>query len=348
MTPASRLQAAVDILAEIFAADRPADGVVAAYFRGRRYVGAKDRKAIAHQVWRILRNRARLAWALAADHATPRLLVLADLIAAEGKTVDGTAAHFSGKKHEPDPLTDYERRTAKRVEKADFAAAPRAVRLELPEWLLAKFDRAFGADADKELAALGEEAALDLRANTLKVGRDELRTRFVEEGIDAAATPYAPAGLRLAARLNLGSHKGFRDGLFEVQDEASQLCALLVDAKPGMAVLDLCAGAGGKTLAIAAAMGNKGRIVACDVSVPRLERSKLRLRRTTPPCESSRTTTSGSAGRRACSNGSWSMRRAPAPAPGGATPTPAGGWKRRTSSPSRPPRTRCSTRPRRW
>jgi 16S rRNA (cytosine967-C5)-methyltransferase len=279
VTPASRLQAAIDLIGDIFAADRPADATISAYFRGRRYIGAKDRKAIAHQVWRILRTRAKLAYALKADHATARLLVLADLIAAENKTVDGTAGHFSGEKYEPEPLSGYERKTAQRVEKFDFTKAPREVRFELPEWLLAKFDKAFGADADKELAALSAEAALDLRANTLKNTRDAVREQLVGEGLEPQLTPFAPTGLRLDARVNLGSHKGFQDGLFEVQDEASQLCALLVDAQPGMAVLDLCAGAGGKTLAIAARMQNKGRIVACDVSVPRLERSKLRLRR---------------------------------------------------------------------
>ncbi len=279
MTPASRLQAAIDAIGEVLGADRPADATIAAYFRGRRYIGAKDRKAIAHQVWRILRTRAKLTWALSADHATPRLLVLGDLIAAENKTVNGTAAHFSGEKYEPEPLSAYERKIAARVEAVDFTKAPREVQFELPEWLLAKFDKAFGAEADKELAALGQEAPLDLRANVLKINRDDLIAKLTAEELSPQPTPRAPDGVRLDSRINLGTHAGFRDGLFEVQDEASQLCAVLVAAAPGMAVLDLCAGAGGKTLAIAATMQNKGRLVACDVSVPRLERSKLRLRR---------------------------------------------------------------------
>ncbi len=279
MTPASRLQAAIDVLDEINSGNRPADGTIAAYFRGRRYIGSKDRKSIAHQVWRILRNRAKLIWALNADHATARLLVLGDLVMNEQKTVDGTAGHFSGEHYEPEPLSAYERKTAQRLEKIDFSKAPKEVQLELPKWLLLKFEKAFGDAAHQELEALSVEAPLDLRANTLKTTRDEVIAKLTAEELAPTPMPYSPSGVRLPARINLGTHKGFQDGIFEVQDEASQLCTMLVDAKPGMAVMDLCAGAGGKTLGIAATMQNKGRIVACDISVGRLERSKLRLRR---------------------------------------------------------------------
>jgi 16S rRNA (cytosine967-C5)-methyltransferase len=126
---------------------------------------------------------------------------------------------------------------------------------------------------------LGQEAALDLRVNTLKATRDEVLASLKGEGLDASPTLLSPLGVRLPARIALGAHEGFKSGLFEVQDEASQVCAWLVDAQPGETVIDLCAGAGGKTLALAASMKNKGRLVACDVSVGRLERSKLRLRR---------------------------------------------------------------------
>ncbi|TAL01552.1 MAG: RsmB/NOP family class I SAM-dependent RNA methyltransferase [Rhodospirillaceae bacterium] len=279
MTPAGRLQTAIDLMDEILRADRPADGVVSAFFRARRFIGAKDRKAVASQVWRILRNRARLAWGLRADHVTAKLLVIADLIRADGKSVDALTGPFSGAKYEPEPMTAYERRVAERFVTTDWDAAPRHVRFELPEWLLEKFDRAFGDQTDAELAALGQEAGLDLRANVLKTTREDVSARLTAEELSPTPTPFSPWGLRLPARIAIGTHAGFKEGIFEVQDEASQLCALLVDAKPGMAVLDLCAGAGGKTLAMSAAMQNKGRIVACDVSIGRLERSKLRLRR---------------------------------------------------------------------
>ncbi|MSO72060.1 MAG: RsmB/NOP family class I SAM-dependent RNA methyltransferase [Rhodospirillaceae bacterium] len=283
MTPASRIQAVIEVLDEVLATDRAADGVISAYFRPRRYIGAGDRRAISDQLWRILRHRARLTWALGTDHPSGRLFVAANLVRGEGKSVDAIAGLFSGAKNGPSPLAANEKRMAERVAERpagrDDSAMPREVRLECPWWLLEKFDAAFGAEADLELAALDSEAALDLRVNTLKASRDDVLAKFKAEEQAAAATPLSPLGIRLPARISLGDHAGFRDGLFEVQDEASQLCAQLVDARPGQTVMDFCAGAGGKTLAMAAAMENKGRLIACDVSIGRLERSKLRLRR---------------------------------------------------------------------
>jgi len=279
MTPAARLQAAIELLDEILATDRAADGVVSVYFRHRRFIGSSDRRAVSDQVWRVLRHRARLTWALGTDHPSGRLFVVGNLVRGEGKSVDAVAGLFNGSKNGPEPLAANERRMAERVASRDDTTMPRTAKLECPWWLLEKFDAAFGADADKELAALDSEAALDLRVNTLKASRDQVIANLKAEDLDAHATPLSPIAVRLPARISLGDHKGFRDGLFEVQDEASQLCAQLVDVKPGDAIMDLCAGAGGKTLAMAAAMRNKGRLIACDVSVGRLERSKLRLRR---------------------------------------------------------------------
>ena len=279
MTPAARVQAAIELLDEVLDTNRPADGVLSAYFRNRRYIGAGDRRSISEQIWRILRHRARLTWALGTDHPSGRLFVAANMVRGEGKTVDAVAGLYSGAKNGPSPLVAHEKPMVERVTARDDSNMPREVKFELPWWLLQKFDAAFGADADPELAALNVEAALDLRVNALKSTRPAMMALLKEEDHTPQETPLSPLGIRLAARISLGDHKGFKDGLFEVQDEASQLCAQLVDAKPGVAVMDLCAGAGGKTLAIAGTMGNKGRLIACDVSVGRLERSKLRLRR---------------------------------------------------------------------
>ena len=279
MTPAARLQAAIELLDEVLGTDRAADGVISAYFRNRRFIGAGDRRSVSDQIWRVLRHRARLGWALGTDHPSGRLFVAANLVRGEGRSIDAIAGLYSGAKNGPSPLAANEKRMVERVKTRDDSAMPREVKLECPWWLLEKFDAAFGAEADKELAALDSEAALDLRVNTLKATRDEVLANLTGEDLKASSTPLSPIGVRLPARISLGDHAGFRDGLFEVQDEASQICAQLVDAKPGSKVLDLCAGAGGKTLAIAAAMQNKGQITACDVSVGRLERSKLRLRR---------------------------------------------------------------------
>jgi 16S rRNA (cytosine967-C5)-methyltransferase len=279
MTPAARLQASIELLDEVLGTDRAADGVMSAYFRPRRYIGAGDRRSIADQVWRVLRHRARLSWALGADHPSGRLFVAANLVRGEAKSVDAIAGLYSGAKNGPGPLAANEKRMIERVSTKEIATAPREVRLECPWWLLEKFDAAFGTGADNELAALDSEAALDLRVNTLKATRDQVLASLKAEDLTATSTPHSPLGVRLPARIALGDHAGFKDGMFEVQDEASQLCAQLVDAKPGMTVMDLCAGAGGKTLAMAATMQNRGRLIACDVSVGRLERSKLRLRR---------------------------------------------------------------------
>lgn len=280
MTPTARVQDAIDLIEKILISPRPADGAVLAFFRGRKFVGAKDRRAISDQVWRIQRHRARLMWMLGSEAPHARLFIIADMIANEGMSVDRITSLFSGKRFGPGPLSSHEYQTAQRVvEYAKRTEMPRAVKLEVPYWLLPKLVETFGANTDTEVGALSTEAALDLRVNTLKSDRETVLNKLSEEGFAPEVTLLSPMGLRVRSRMNLGSHKDFRAGLFEVQDEASQICAMLVDAKPGHAVLDLCAGAGGKTLALAAQMQNKGRIVACDVATGRLVRSKQRLRR---------------------------------------------------------------------
>lgn len=279
MTPAARVQATVDLLDAILGDTRPADGVIASYFKGRRFFGAKDRRAVQDQVWRIIRHRARLTWALGAETVSGRLLAAAALVALEKRPVDSVAGIFSGAKYGPAALHANEKRMLEKAASRNFADAPRAARLECPAWILEKFDAAFGDAADAEVAALGTEAPLDLRVNALKAEREAILAQLTEEGLDVHPTALSPWGVRVNGRTTLGNHLGFKDGLFDVQDEGSQLTAFLVDARPGMSIMDLCAGAGGKTLALAARMGNKGRLVASDLSVPRLERSKLRLRR---------------------------------------------------------------------
>jgi len=279
MNPSARLQAAIDLLDAILDESRPADGVIAAYFRGRKFFGAKDRRAVSDQIWRILRHRARLSWALGTEQVSGRLLVAADLAQHDKKHIDAISGLFSGSLHGPHPFAPNERRMVQQAASRDPADAPREIKLEMPDWLTEKFDAAFGARADAELAALQGEAPLDIRANILKTSRDAVLAELTAEKLKAAPTLLSPMGVRITGRTTLGNHDGFKDGRFEVQDEGSQLVSMLADAQAGQSVIDLCAGAGGKTLAIAAAMKNTGRIIACDVSVKRLERAKLRLRR---------------------------------------------------------------------
>jgi 16S rRNA (cytosine967-C5)-methyltransferase len=156
---------------------------------------------------------------------------------------------------------------------------PRAVANDLPDWLLPHLDRALGPALEREIAALNAPAPIDLRVNLLKADRASARRALAAEGVEAEPTRWSPLGLRLRARAPLSGLAAFKEGLFEVQDEGSQIAALLAGARPGMRVVDFCAGAGGKTLALAAQMGNRGKLVACDVSARRLERAAQRLRR---------------------------------------------------------------------
>lgn len=283
MTPAGRLAAAIELLDEIDRDKRPADVIAGAYLRARRYIGSKDRKAISDRVWGCLRRRARLDWWLAKlnQPLAPRSRVLADLALNERLKPDEIAAEFSGEGRGPGGLGPDEWAFLQTLKGHDLFhhEMPAWVRGEYPEWLEPKLVAVFGGDLAAEMGVLRDEAPVDLRVNLLKGDRDQAAAVLTADGLAVEPTPYSPIGLRLPARAQLSVQAAFRNGLVEVQDEGSQLIALLTDARPGQAVMDFCAGAGGKTLALAAAMANKGRLVACDVNARRAERATLRLRR---------------------------------------------------------------------
>ncbi len=284
MTPAARLAAAIELLAAIEAAPRkPADAVANDFFRDRRYIGSGDRRAVAGRSWTALRARRRLGWWLQRGGATvetPRLIVAASLLT-EGWTLDGVGQSFSGGQFGSPALTPDERAVLRRIEghTLDHPEMPDAVRLEVADWVLPHLRRRFGPVLEAELAALSEPAPLDLRVNMLRTTREAAQAALLAEGIETTLTPHSPWGLRIAARRAVTSGAAFQTGMVEIQDEGSQLVAALVGAAPGMRVVDYCAGAGGKTLAMAMTMGNEGHIVACDVSPPRLEGAVRRLRR---------------------------------------------------------------------
>ena len=283
VTPSSRLAAAIELLTEIADAPRrPADAVANAFFRDRRFIGSGDRRAVSDRAWRVLRLRRRLAWWLerVGAAATPRMLVAASLLL-EGWTAAGVAQSYSGGQYGAATLIAPELAAVRALEgrTPTHPDMPEAVRLEVPDWLLPALAERFGPALERELAALSEPAPLDLRANLLRGTREEVRAALLAEGFDAAPTALSPWGLRLPGRLPVTAGPAFQSGLVEIQDEGSQLIALLLGARPEMRVLDWCAGAGGKTLAIAAVMGNRGHVVACDVSAPRLEGAVRRLRR---------------------------------------------------------------------
>jgi len=283
MTPSAQLQAVIDLLETVARADRPADGVVSAWFKARRYVGAKDRRAIAERLYGILRRRARLDWWLerVSFPVTARNRLLADLAIRERAMPEALLPLFGQEAHSPEPLSSGERRLIGRLSGQPLFHhdMPDWVHGEYPDWVDAALRAAFGGEFAAEVAAMRDEAPVDLRVNTLKATREAAQAALAADGIVALPTRWSPLGLRLSARVALSAQKAFRDGLVEVQDEGSQLVALLADARPGQAVVDYCAGAGGKTLALAAAMANKGRLVACDVYENRMARAQERIRR---------------------------------------------------------------------
>ena len=283
MTPGAQVAAAIDILAAIDPGERPADDVAADYFRRRRYIGAKDRAHIAGHVYIVLRHRQALDW-WARRHPVdigPRSRLLAALVLAEGWRPEVITACCDGHRFRPAPLNEAEDRLVRGLARRTLRhpEMPRAVANNLPYWLEPYLERVFGRGLEREVTALNASALIDLRANLLKADRETARRALAAEGITAEPTPWSPVGLRLTERVPLGGLIAFKEGLVEVQDEGSQITALLADARPGMRVVDFCAGAGGKTLALAAGMANRGKLVACDVSARRLERAVRRLRR---------------------------------------------------------------------
>lgn len=279
MTPGARLQAAIDVLSEMATSSHPGDGVVRTYFRSRRYIGSKDRRDIAARLWRSIRHRARLSWQLGLDQPSPRQLVLADALMNDGQTLTELTELCTGEGYNPASLEEDEKATFLEATGRDSADRPPQVTAECPDWMWPYFTDLFGDQAETELAALTEEAPVDLRVNTLKGDRVAAQAVLEEEGLETVETRLSPLGLRLSGRTTLGNSKTFADGWFEVQDEGSQLAALLTAAQSDHDVLDLCAGGGGKTLALAAAMDGQGRIVATDNDAGRLNRAKPRLKR---------------------------------------------------------------------
>lgn len=280
MTPAARTAALIDILGELARAAAPADAVLQGWFRARRYAGSGDRRAIREAVYDVLRARELLHWALAAagaDPDDPRNLALAHTVCLARSAPEPL---FAGGTYAPDPLNEAETRLAARLAGLDRAAAPPGVWANCPDWLWTRFAAQWGVEsAARELAALNDRAPVDLRVNALRATREEARASLAADGWDSTPTPLSPLGLRGQERTSFANLAAFRDGLVDIQDEASQLVAAAVDARPGMTVVDLCAGAGGKTLALAAAMEDTGTLVAMDVSARRLDRMRPRLDR---------------------------------------------------------------------
>lgn len=262
MTPAARLSAAIDLIDAIDTQRVPAAKALKEWGTAHRFAGSGDRAGISGLVWDVLRRRASSAWIM--DDDTPRARVLGMLKAERGLAVDAIAALCDGGRFAPAALSDAEHAA---LASRTLADAPAHIAGDYPEWLDGDLARVFGDDRVAEATAMARRAPLDLRVNTLKATRDKVLGSVAHLG--AAPTPWSPLGLRIdlgADARNPGVHaeEDFIKGAIEVQDEGSQLAALLTSAKPGEQVIDLCAGGGGKTLALAAMMQGKGRLIATD------------------------------------------------------------------------------------
>jgi 16S rRNA (cytosine967-C5)-methyltransferase len=320
MRTGARLRAAIEVLEEVLLRHRPAASALADWGKDHRFAGSADRAAIGNLVYDVLRRRQSLAWQMGSD--APRDLALAAAPRALGMTPALVAAAADGSPYAIAPLSAGERVGIERELPPDL---PAYVRGDYPAWLSPSLERAFGAAAAEEGAALARRAPLDLRANALKADREKVLKALARYG--AEPTPFSPIGVRLpapegAGRLpNVEATSGHARGWWEVQDEGSQIAALMAGGHPREQVLDICAGAGGKTLALAAAMRNTGQIYAWDPDAPRLRPIFERLKRA--GVRNAQVLPAGDLGALAALEGRFDLVLADVPCTG------SGAWRRR-------------------
>jgi 16S rRNA (cytosine967-C5)-methyltransferase len=277
MKPGARIAAAIEVLETILRRYQPVVIALTDWGKAHRFAGSGDRNAIGGLVYDALRRRASLAWALGSD--TPRALAIGAASSALGLSPEGVIEACDGADHAPSPLSDVERTGLTR----SLDDAPDAIRADIPEWLWPSFARQFGAGAVAEGEAMARRAPADLRVNTLKSTPEKVLKALA--GFAAEPCPYSPTGIRIPALTgaqrtpNLQAEAAFQAGWFEIQDEGSQIAALLSGAGPRKQVLDLCAGAGGKTLALAALMQNTGQLYAFDADRHQLKPIFDRIKR---------------------------------------------------------------------
>lgn len=277
MIPAARLSAAIEVLADIDARRRPASEALKDWGLSHRFAGSGDRAAIAGLVYDALRRKASAAWLMGGEGARP--VLLGALRLERGMAADEISRLCSGERFAPSPLTEEERRA---LDKGGLDWAPAHVAGDFPEWLAPSLERLFGADLAPEMSALAKRAPLDLRVNALKRSRELVQGELGH--LSPAPTPFSPLGLRIVhapgeKAPSIQSNPVFLRGEVEIQDEGSQLAALIANPGPRDQVIDLCAGGGGKTLALAAGMDNHGQIYATDADQRRLAPIHARLER---------------------------------------------------------------------
>jgi 16S rRNA (cytosine967-C5)-methyltransferase len=264
----AQLQSIVDALTVILPARTPADAELSRFFREHKQLGQRDRALVADTVYAALRRRRLLEHVT--PRGTPREIALAALVKLQGVGIGQIES----------ALSPGEKAWLAELKSIDLESLPYEIRADLPDWVLERLRARMGEDETLELArGLQRPAPLDLRVNTLKAPREAVLDRLEYDQIEAQPSKLSPIGVRLKAKPVLNQHPMFLDGAVEVQDEGSQLLGMLVEPRRGEMVVDFCAGAGGKTLQMGAAMGSTGRLYAFDVSDKRLANLGPRLKR---------------------------------------------------------------------
>jgi 16S rRNA (cytosine967-C5)-methyltransferase len=266
MHPNALLDLATELLRQVLKLDQPADSVVSTFFRHHRTLGPRERHTLAETTYAVLRQRLLLAHlAQSGSGALERRLA--------ALAWQGSETFLRG------ALGPQEQKWLAEVNAIDRSGLSEKLRHNLPDWLAGLLKNELGDDFWPLVQALEQPAPLDLRVNTFKAKREDVRAALAEAGVEAEPTPYSPWGLRVQGKPALQKLEVFTRGDVEVQDEGSQLLAALLAPRRGEMVVDFCAGAGGKTLALGAAMRNTGRLYAFDVSGHRLDALKPRLAR---------------------------------------------------------------------
>jgi 16S rRNA (cytosine967-C5)-methyltransferase len=298
MQQSAQLQSVIDVINEWKTVrNRPFDHILNEYFRNRRFIGSKDRQQISWLCYEIFRHKLMLEWwaewgmkkpCLEAEDAYAVKILSVYLSLVRKKSPGEINELFSGEKYGLRPLERVERQMIETIWKQpaygknplNHDLMPENIRLNTPKWLydivMSSYD-----DGKKMLIALNQPATIDLRVNTLKAAsREDVLSILKTLGIDAAVpTSYSPWGIRLEKRFNLNTLDAYKTGLVEIQDEGSQILCQITNPKPNTTVVDYCAGAGGKSLALAMMMENKGKLILCDTAKWRLDRSNDRLRK---------------------------------------------------------------------
>lgn len=276
----AQVQAAIDLYNEIGRTKTPADKCMSNYFRNRRFIGSKDKATIAGLIYGLMRRMGEVDYLIDSvkGDKSYRMRIFVYMLL-EGSTKQLIENICSGDTFAPDLLNNEEKKNISAIDFASLKKAPDSAKYNYPRWMEYSLKKAFGKRLPEMMEAMNQQATTDIRVNTLRGNVDAVLAALISDGFEMRKTPYSKNGLRMDARKSIFVTDSFKKGRFEMQDEGSQLIAELCAVKPGDKVVDFCAGAGGKTLALSAAMQNRGGLQALDIHERRLNEMPKRLKR---------------------------------------------------------------------